>query len=270
MYMPGRSGCCLSRTQADVTLAVLAGGESRRMGSPKTHLQICGRPILEYLLNVIQWPGPRMLVTAPGRQHPPGCERFDREVCDPTAAGPLRGILTALENMATDHLLVITADMPVIRTEHLCWLLQELSGLPGLSPSPGTPGEGRGEGSSVNHKILATEKRPSPYPSPGVPGEGTRVEPALNGFTGSPRSLAVMTRRIIGGVEMIEPFPFACSRNASVLIESHLKQGKRSVQSLLELPGFQAVDAPPEWPADVWTNLNSPQDYQKFIASHPL
>jgi xanthine/CO dehydrogenase XdhC/CoxF family maturation factor len=42
-----------------------------------------------------------------------------------------------------------------------------------ISPSPGTPGEGGGEGPRVDRTALAIEKRPSPNPSPGVPGEGT-------------------------------------------------------------------------------------------------
>jgi len=44
----------------------------------------------------------------------------------------------------------------------------------GISPSPGTLGEGRGEGSSVRQEHLIVEKGPSPYPSPRVPGEGTK------------------------------------------------------------------------------------------------
>ena len=42
-----------------------------------------------------------------------------------------------------------------------------------LAPSPGTPGEGRGEGTQFRTQIL-----PSPYPSPGVPGEGTNMPTA--------------------------------------------------------------------------------------------
>jgi xanthine dehydrogenase small subunit len=45
-----------------------------------------------------------------------------------------------------------------------------------LSPSPGIPGEGRGEGiSAFSVQNSAFPNLPSPYPSPGVPGEGTRT-----------------------------------------------------------------------------------------------
>ena len=100
----------------DATLAILAGGEGSRMGMPKAHLTIDGRPILDYLLDEIPWPGPTMLVTAPGREHPPGWKRFTHEVTDPAARQqPLRGVLTALENLATPLLLILTVDMPAIR-----------------------------------------------------------------------------------------------------------------------------------------------------------
>src|ERR1700684_2294662 len=39
----------------------------------------------------------------------------------------------------------------------------------GISPSPGTPGEGRGEG------LLLLRGRALTLPSPGVPGEGSRA-----------------------------------------------------------------------------------------------
>ncbi len=47
------------------------------------------------------------------------------------------------------------------------------------SPSPGIPGEGRGEGLRKDRTAIETEKEPPPYPSPGVPGEGTRAGVAM-------------------------------------------------------------------------------------------
>src|SRR2546423_14894862 len=112
---------------ADATLAILAGGESSRMGTPKASLLIRGQPILEHLLDQIAWPGKTMLVTAPGREHPPGSGRFDLEVQDPPGGGgPLRGILTALEHLQTPVLVVMPVDMPEIRKAHLQFLVNEL------------------------------------------------------------------------------------------------------------------------------------------------
>jgi hypothetical protein len=68
---------------AHTTLAVVAGGEGRRMGRPKGHLTLDGRPIPERLMNRLAWAGPTLLVTAPGREHPPGCRLFTKEATDP-------------------------------------------------------------------------------------------------------------------------------------------------------------------------------------------
>jgi molybdopterin-guanine dinucleotide biosynthesis protein A len=109
------------------TLAVLAGGEGRRMGSPKGNLALDGRPILERLLDRLDWPGPTLLVTAPGRDHPPGWRRFTNEATDPVAGeGPLRGILTALENASTNEVVVLPVDMPNITRAPLAWLAARL------------------------------------------------------------------------------------------------------------------------------------------------
>jgi molybdopterin-guanine dinucleotide biosynthesis protein A len=98
------------------------------MGGPKGLLRIGELPILEYVLDQLKWPGPTWLITAPGREHPPGWERFDRELHDPIAGlGPLRGVLTALDELRTPLLVVMTVDMPGAEIAHLKWLLSQLN-----------------------------------------------------------------------------------------------------------------------------------------------
>jgi molybdopterin-guanine dinucleotide biosynthesis protein A len=118
----------------DVTLAILAGGEGSRMGMPKGELRVGDEPILAYLLRRIAWDGPTMLVTAPGRQRPAGHELFSREVVDPVAGqGPLRGVLTALENATTPRVVVSTVDMPNVRGSELRWLAAQLDDAPNVN-----------------------------------------------------------------------------------------------------------------------------------------
>ena len=113
----------------NVTLAILAGGAGSRMGAPKAELRVGEEPILAYLLRRFAWDGPTMLVTAPGRERPTGHELLAREVVDPVPGqGPLRGVLTALENAATDVVVIATVDMPGVGGEQLRWLVGELSG----------------------------------------------------------------------------------------------------------------------------------------------
>ena len=114
-------------SHSDITLAVLAGGQGSRMGKAKGEIRIDGRPILECLLGKLHWPGPTMLVTAPGREHPPKYELFDVEVIDAVAGeGPLRGLLTALENLTTPLLAVTTVDMLGVGRAQLIWLAEQL------------------------------------------------------------------------------------------------------------------------------------------------
>ncbi len=110
------------------------------MGKPKGQLILDGSPILCYLLDQFHWPGPTLLVTAPAgddgspsTQHPPGSERFDREVSDPVSGlGPMRGVLTALENATTSWVIVTTVDMPGLRRGCLDDLLRLGDALPTL------------------------------------------------------------------------------------------------------------------------------------------
>jgi molybdopterin-guanine dinucleotide biosynthesis protein A len=111
-----------------ITLAILAGGEGSRMGKPKGLLTIEQTPILEFLLNRFAWTGPTMLVTAPGRERPPGWQRFNTECVDPLPGlGPLRGILTALEHAKTPIVVFATVDMPNIAPLQLHWVVQKIS-----------------------------------------------------------------------------------------------------------------------------------------------
>jgi molybdopterin-guanine dinucleotide biosynthesis protein A len=76
-----------------------------------------------------------------------------------------------------------------------------------------------------------------------------------------------MLRRIEGAESRVEPFPFVCARQGLDLITTHLATGNRAVHSLLQLPRFQAIAAPAKWPAGTWINLNTPADFERFVAA---
>lgn len=99
------------------------------MGTPKAELLVRGQPILQFLLDRWRWPGPALLVTAPSREHPPGCELFSREVSDAIAGqGPLRGVVSALEAAGdAEIVLVTTCDMPLVTSEMLEFVAAKLA-----------------------------------------------------------------------------------------------------------------------------------------------
>ncbi len=180
------------------------------MGTPKTSLEIGGRPMLRHILESLHWPGPTLLVTSPSLEHPPGWELFDREATDPVEGeGPLRGVLTALLNSQETYVVICTVDMPALRSEHLNWIVRCL-----------------------------------------------QDRPELDG---------VMIRRHVEGKQRIEPFPFACRKTAKDAVAAQIESAVRPVHSLLATSRFVAEDAPPSWSPLVWTNLNSPEDYQAFV-----
>ncbi|MDQ3440490.1 MAG: molybdenum cofactor guanylyltransferase [Planctomycetota bacterium] len=190
---------------AAATLAILAGGEGRRMGGPKGELRIEGKPILGYLLDRFRWDGPTLLVTAPGRERPAGCERFGREVTDPVAGeGPLRGVLTALAAVETEMLVVTTCDMPRVGARQLAWLTDELS------------------------------RRPD-------------------------APLVMLSRD-----SQLEPFPLGIRSSAIAIVTTHYARGARGMRSLATLEGAAVITAPDDWPAEAWTNLNTPADLAAF------
>ncbi len=146
----------------DVTLAVLAGGEGSRMGFAKGLLKLGDQFILEYLADRLDWPGPTLLITAPGREHPPGAARFARELIDPVAgAGPLRGVLTALEQVSTPLLIATALDMPLVERAHLAWLAASLAQAPdALGAMCARPVEGRSQVEPFPCALRREAKRP--------------------------------------------------------------------------------------------------------------
>jgi len=115
-----------SPISGSTTLAVLAGGQGSRMGTEKGLLRVRGEPILLHLLQQLRWSGSTMLVTARHRTPPPGAELFNRVAVDAVdGQGPLRGVLTALENSPGD-VVAITIDMPAITRDMLESLVEAL------------------------------------------------------------------------------------------------------------------------------------------------
>lgn len=68
----------------------------------------------------------------------------------------------------------------------------------------------------------------------------------------------------VGSAAHIEPFPSAFRSEAAQSIKQRLDSGRRSVRDLHTYGGFLVLEAPPAWPADTWTNLNTPSELKAF------
>jgi molybdopterin-guanine dinucleotide biosynthesis protein A len=197
--------------KSDITLAILAGGEGRRMQTPKGLLRLHDKPILSLLHERLAWPGPIVLVTAPGREKPPGHELFSAEAVDNVGGrGPLQGVLTALKQTQTSFLVAAPLDMPRLNAQMLAFLASALAHNPNKS--------------------------------------------------------AAMFERQYAGHPQIEPLPAAFAVGPALeIVQESLTKGRSALRDLADRSITLTVPCPPLWPADLWINLNYPQDVQQYL-----
>ncbi|MDD9955130.1 MAG: molybdenum cofactor guanylyltransferase [Anaerolineaceae bacterium] len=104
----------MTLTRNPFTVAIVAGGRSRRMGRDKALVELDGRPMLEHVIERVSGLGQAqtLLVSNDHAAH----ARFGLPmVCDSLPdAGSLGGIYTALLNSKHCHTLVVACDMPFL------------------------------------------------------------------------------------------------------------------------------------------------------------
>ena len=111
---------------------ILAGGESRRMGSDKALVLLAGRPLLAHVLDRIGPQVDRVLISAnsnPARFAVFGC----MVIPDAASQGPLSGILAALTHaaaMGATHLVSTPVDTPFLPGDLVPQLLLAAEGSP--------------------------------------------------------------------------------------------------------------------------------------------
>jgi molybdenum cofactor guanylyltransferase len=76
-----------------------------------------------------------------------------------------------------------------------------------------------------------------------------------------PGAMGIMTQR--GGDS--QPFPSIFRPELAEPIRRRLESGARSVRALADEDGVIVLPAPASWPPSVWTNVNSPADFDRFI-----
>ncbi len=81
-----------------------------------------------------------------------------------------------------------------------------------------------------------------------------------------PDAMCVMLRRVVDGVERIEPFPSLYRKEFEEVGLTRLRAGKRAMQGLIEEDGVRVGDVPREWEEWVWANLNRAEDVARFEA----
>ncbi len=113
----------MSKETLSLSGAVLAGGESRRMGRDKAMLCLNGEPLWLHQKRVLLESGAQPVTVVRKRGQPSfdANEQFLYDTVD--GAGPLAGLHAALSACQTHLLAVLAVDMPKIDAAWFCWLL---------------------------------------------------------------------------------------------------------------------------------------------------
>jgi molybdenum cofactor guanylyltransferase len=120
--------------QRTLTAAILAGGQSRRMGQDKALLEVEGRALIEYVIDAANIVADETIIVASDR---PEYERFGCRVVSDRfpQSGSLGGIYTALTESSNDHCLVLACDMPFVNPELLRFMADSIGNADALVPS---------------------------------------------------------------------------------------------------------------------------------------
>ncbi|MBK7918815.1 MAG: molybdenum cofactor guanylyltransferase [Chloroflexi bacterium] len=107
----------------DVTVAIMAGGKSSRMGTDKAFVDFQGRPMIEAVLARVSGLGAETILIAnqPAAFAHLGLPVFTDVLPD---NGPLGGIYTAVYHAQTPYTLVVACDMPWLNPALLAYQLE--------------------------------------------------------------------------------------------------------------------------------------------------
>jgi molybdenum cofactor guanylyltransferase len=115
------------------TIAILAGGRSRRMGTDKSFVLLNGIPLIEHVITRVKPLAlPIIVITnKPQAYQYLNLPLFGDILLDKGAMG---GIWAALTYSQTDYTLCIACDMPFLNTELLAYLLQNATSVDAVVP----------------------------------------------------------------------------------------------------------------------------------------
>ena len=94
-----------------LTTAIMAGGQSSRMGTDKSFIPLLGKPMIEYVIDQLDGLGSELILITNQREEYAylDCATYGDLIPD---KGPLGGLYTALSHSSNPHVLVVACDMP--------------------------------------------------------------------------------------------------------------------------------------------------------------
>ena len=118
----------------NISAALLAGGESRRMGRDKATILFRGKPLWQIQLDLLRTLNPKEIFVS-ARTDPvwrPPDAHFVSDI--PPSRGPLSGLAASLDRMCGTHLLALAVDMPMMSEKYLRHLCDKIEPHVGVVP----------------------------------------------------------------------------------------------------------------------------------------
>lgn len=101
----------------NITGIILAGGKSSRMGTDKGLLKIENKTFVEYVIDAVKSLVDDIIIVSDNPDYDQfGFERIDDIIKE---AGPVAGLYAGLKHSKTENNLVLSCDVPMIKTEIL-------------------------------------------------------------------------------------------------------------------------------------------------------
>ena len=124
----------------DITVAILAGGSSKRFGSDKALAEFQGRPLISHMLDIARKISTSILVAVSDEEQEKTLKPFMKGakiVTDPDGEPKcaLTGALTAFEHTETTHVILLPIDAPLAAPDLLKVLIQLSPGHGAIVPS---------------------------------------------------------------------------------------------------------------------------------------
>jgi len=124
----------LSPAGMNISAALLAGGESRRMGRDKAAILFRGKPLWQIQLDLLRTLNPKEIFVS-ARTDPvwrPADVHFVSDI--PPSRGPLSGLAASLDGMCGTHLVALAVDMPLMSEKYLRHLCDKIEPHVGVVP----------------------------------------------------------------------------------------------------------------------------------------
>lgn len=105
-----------------VTGIILAGGKSSRMGTDKGLLELCGKPLISYAIQVLSGLCDTIIISSSYD----GYTSFGYKIVadEFPGIGPMGGIYSALKQSKTEKNIVLSCDLPFVTKELLSFILE--------------------------------------------------------------------------------------------------------------------------------------------------